>query len=127
MSFYHKLHPLGDAIAPHSRIWRKPGEGVTVTAKGSKIGNNGPAAKFFVAIGYKVGVVLCEKWESEEKFDGFHYKQFIKRHRPSALRASANARNKLVLQDGCPVQGSKQAQIGYNELGCKISLFFGNQ
>ena len=39
-----------EAIAPKSKIWRKCKEGLTMTYKGKKEGNNGRCAKLFAAI-----------------------------------------------------------------------------
>ena len=120
VSFYHKQNPFNDAIAPKSKIWRKPREGLTMTCKGKKEGNNGRCAKFFVAIAYGKGVIMCEHWDPDVKFNGANYKEFVKRHWPAALENSTNPRNKLVLQDGDPVQKSKQAHLAYDAIGCKI-------
>ena len=117
VTFYHKQHPLEDVIAPKSLIWRKRGEGLYMTAKGKKVGNNGLGAKFFVAISYNKGVVLCEQWDSNEKFNGANYNKFIKEKWEEALRKSNNSKNKLVLQDGCPVQNSKKANLAYDNIG----------
>ena len=120
VSFYHKLNPFNEAIAPKSKIWRKSREGLTMTAKGKKEGNNGRCVKLFVAISYGKGVVMCKAWDPEIKFNGANYKEFVKKHWPRALERSTNPRNKLVLQDGDPVQKSKQAYLAYDAIGCKI-------
>eukprot|EP00794_Sanderia_malayensis_P020833 gene20833-biopygen15362 len=36
VSFVHKSNPYEDALSPAGRVWRKPGEGLEITAKGSK-------------------------------------------------------------------------------------------
>ena len=63
---------------------------------------------------------MCEQWDPKVRFLGVHYKEFVKANFPKALEASTNPRNKLILHDGCPVQNSKQAQLGYSAVGCKI-------
>ena len=76
--------------------------------------------RLFVAIAYGKGVNLCKKFDPKLRFIGANYKDFIKENFPIALERSANPINKLILQDGCPVQKSKQAQLGYDDVGCKI-------
>lgn len=120
VTFYHKLHPYDDVIAPQSLVWRKRGEGLLMSAKGKKEGNNGPGAKFFVGISYNKGVIMCDQWDSTVKFNGINYNTFVKERWRPALEKCTNPRNKLVLQDGCPVQNSKQAKLAYNDVGCKI-------
>ena len=120
VTFYHKQNPFSEAIAPKSKISRKRKEGLTMTCKGKKEGNNGRCAKLFVAIAYGKGVVMCEHWNPDVNFNGVNYKELVKKHRPSALENSTNLVNKLVLQDGNPVQKSKQAQQAYDAIGCKI-------
>ena len=76
--------------------------------------------RLFVAIAYGKGVILCKQFDPELRFIGANYKEFVKENFPIALERSANSVNKLVLQDGCPVQRSKQAHLGYDHVGCKI-------
>ena len=52
VSFYHKQNPFSEAVAPKSKNWRRPCEGLVMTSKGKKEGNNGRCAKLFVAIAY---------------------------------------------------------------------------
>ena len=120
VSFVHKLHPFGDAMAPSGKIWRTKKEGLTLTAKGKKEGYNGKSVRLFVAIAHNKGVIMVEQWDPETRFTGENYRKFVVKHFPKAFRKSANPRNKLVLQDGCPVQKSVQAHLGYAEVGCKI-------
>ena len=40
VSFVHKSDPRKAAIQPKSWVWRKKGEGLSITAKGSKTHNN---------------------------------------------------------------------------------------
>ena len=120
VTFYHKTNPYGEAVAPKAKLWRKRSEGMSMSRKGKKEGNNARSVKLFVAIAYNKGVVMCEQWNPEVRFLGVNYKEFVKRHWPAALENSTNPKNKLVLQDGCPVQKSKQANLAYDELGVKI-------
>ena len=59
---------------------------------------------------------MCEHWNPDVKFNGVNYKE----HWPFVLENSTNPVNKLVLQDGDPVQQSKQAHQAYDAIGCKI-------
>ena len=99
VSFYHKHNPFSDATT----------EGLLITTKGKKEGNNGRCAKSFVAIAFGKGVVMCEHWDPDIHFNGKHYRDFVTTHWPAALQNSTIPINKLVLQDGDPMQKSRQA------------------
>ena len=73
-----------------------------------------------MAIAYGKGVIKCQQWDPEVKFTGRNYQKFVKEHFPNTLELSTNPDNKLILQDGCPVQKSKQTQMAYDGIGCKI-------
>ena len=63
---------------------------------------------------------MCEQWDPNTPSLGIHYKEFAKKHFPAAFECSANPKNKLVLQDGCPVQKPRQAQLRYDVVNCKV-------
>ena len=71
-----------------------------------------------MAIAYGKGVIMCEQWDPKVKFTRRNYKEFVKEHFSNTLELSTN--NKLILQDGCLVQKSKQAQMAYDDIWCKI-------
>ena len=50
VSFVHKRNPCADALAPAARVWRTPGEGLQLTAKGSKDVGGGNICHFIVGI-----------------------------------------------------------------------------
>lgn len=120
VNFYHKNNPFSDAVAPGAKVWRQPSEGLKVTRKGKKEGNNGKKVRMFVAMAYGKGVVMCEQFPPELTFNGINYRQFVMDHFPRALAKSTNPTQKLILQDGDPVQQSKQARLAYDELRCSI-------
>ena len=120
VAFYHKVNPYSQALAPKRKVWRTRGEGLVVTSKGKKEGNGGKCVRLFVAISYGKGVVMCEQWDPQLIFNGSNYKEFVNLHMPNTIAQSNNARNKLILQDGCPVQKSRQANLAYSCIGCKI-------
>ena len=78
------------------------------------------SVKFFVAISYGYEVIMCKKWDNSKVLDGKNNRNFIEKHWLAALQNSSNPHNKLILQEGYPVQESKQAQYGYNTVGCEI-------
>ena len=117
-TFYRKSNPFSESIQPMAKIWRKRSEGSKLIQKGRKTGNNDGQVKLFVAIGYGKGVIMCQQWDPEVKFTRRNYKEFVKEHFSNTLKLSTN--NKLILQDGCLVQKSKQAQMAYDDRGCKI-------
>ena len=67
VSFVYKQNPLQAACGTKSRVWRKKGEGLKFTAKGSKDLAGGRRLHLIVAIAYSKGVVLKEAYE---KMDG---------------------------------------------------------
>ena len=119
-TFYHKRDPYSEAVAPNSKIWRMDGEGLETTRKGKKEGNNGRPVKLLVAIAYQKGVTICEQCDPNTSFLGIHYKEFVKKTFPVAFEWSAEPKNKLVLQDGYPVQKSRQAQLEHDVVNCKV-------
>ena len=119
-TFYHERDPYSEVVAPNSKIWRMDGEGLEITRKGKKEGNSGRPVKLFVAIAYQKGVIMCEQWDPNTPSLGIHYKEFVKKHFPVTFECSVNPKNKLVLQEGCPVQKSKQAQLRYAVVNCKV-------
>ena len=76
--------------------------------------------RLFVAIAYGKGVIMCEQFPPDLRFDGVNYRQFVLEHFPLALEKSTNPVQKLVLQDGDPVQKSRQAHLAYDAVRCSI-------
>ena len=62
---------------------------------------------------------MCEEFPREQRYYGVNYKNFVIEHFPEAFRKCCNDQ-KLVLQDGDPVQTSKQAQLAYDQLKCSM-------
>ena len=112
VSFVHKTNPFSEAISPKSKIWRTKKEGLTMTGKGKKVGNNGKAVRVFVAISYDKGVIMAEQLPDKVRFVGCNYREFVEKHFPLALSNSTKPRNKLIQQDGDPIQKSKRAYLG---------------
>ena len=117
-TFYHERDPYSDAVGPNSKIWRMDEEGLEITRKGKIEGNNGCPVKLFVA--YQKGVIMCEQRDPNTPFLGIHYKEFVKKHFPVAFECSPKPKNKLVLQDGCPVKKLRQVQLRYDVVNCKV-------
>ena len=59
VSFVHKYNPMNEDEKPKARIWRNKGEGLNVTAKGTKELAGGRRLHLMVAVAYGKGVVLC--------------------------------------------------------------------
>lgn len=59
VSFVHKYNPMNEAEKLKARIWRKKGEGLNVTAKGTKELTGGRRLHLMVAVAYGKGVMLC--------------------------------------------------------------------
>ena len=63
VSFIHKGNPMSEASSPKARVWRKKGEGLQVTAKGSENLVGGRRRHILVEIAYGKGIILKEIYE----------------------------------------------------------------
>ena len=81
--FIHKINPLREAITPRARLWRKKGEGLSSTAKGSKDLAGGKRVHLMVAIAPRKGVILAGKYE---KISGCYFSNLIRRTFPTMFR-----------------------------------------
>ena len=115
--FVHKVNPYENATSLRSKVWRRDDEGLhkDCTGKGSKVGNGGKQAKFFVAISYNRGVILAEQYE---KLNGQSFSDFIRKHFEEVFDKSGKSSN-LWLQDGDPSQNSKKATDAQEDVGAQ--------
>ena len=98
VSFVHKYNPRSGVNLNKSRVWRKKGEGLKVTAKGSKDLAGGRRLHVLVAIAYGKGVILAVPFQ---KMDGTFFAQFIRDHFKHGLCSSwAEKKRKKTLCDG---------------------------
>ena len=72
----HK-NAISTATAPKSMIWRKWGEGLKLTGKGSKELACGRSVHVLVAIAYGRGVAMCIPYEN---VNGQFFAKFINDH-----------------------------------------------
>ena len=91
MTFYQK------SIQPKAKIWRKRSEGSKLTRKVRKTGNNGRQVKSFLAIAYGKGIIMCQQWDSDVKFIGRNYKEFVKEHFPNTLELRTKYLRKTLI------------------------------
>lgn len=108
VSFVHKYNPYGEANKPQGRIWRKRGEGLQITAKGSKEMAGGRRIHMLVAIAYGKGVIVAEQYE---KMNGEYFSQFVK-NRMNLLFAKSGPKyngKRVFLMDNDPSQNSTRA------------------
>ena len=73
-------------------------------------------AKYFVAISYGKGVILCEQYNS---LNGEYFKTVIEREFQRMFRESQKA-SKLFIQDGDPSQNSAIARAAWKRAGAKL-------
>ena len=102
----HKRNPSNHATTLRTRTWRKVGEGLKIdcTERTKNEGVDGKMMKFMVAIAHGKGVVAAIQYSGNinvEEFAGI-----IDEHFPDLFDHSANAHNRVFLQDGCPSQNS---------------------
>ena len=118
VSFAYKRNPHNEARATKTMAWRKPNEGLSLTAKGKKEGSGGRVAHFFVAIAFSKGVVLCKQYY--DTLTGETFAEFIRQYFPRTFERCGNPRRKLFLQDGDPRQVSHRAETAMHEVGCSM-------
>lgn len=108
VSFVHKFNPMSEAAKPKARVWRKKGEGLTVTAKGSKELAGGRRLHLMVAVAHGKGVILCEPYE---KLNGEFFANFIRAHFKLTLAKAGPKVNgqRLLVMDNDPSQTSRRA------------------
>ena len=109
VSFVHKCNPHLDALSPKARVWRKPGEGLQITSKGSKDLPGGKRVHMVVAIAYGKGVILSEPYE---KMNGKYFASFVRKNMNLMFgNAGPKAYGKRIfVMDNCPSQNSNQAK-----------------
>ena len=103
VSFVHKYNPRSGVNLNKSRVWRKKGEGLKVTAKGSKDLAGGRRLHVLVAIAYGKGVILAVPFQ---KMDGTFFAQFIRDHFNMAFARAGPKKNgrRLFVMDNDPSQ-----------------------
>ena len=77
VSFVHKYNPFNVAMQTKTRVWRRRGEGLNITAKGSKELAGRIRLHLMVAIGFGGGVILREPYD---KIYGAFFANFLKEH-----------------------------------------------
>ena len=116
--FAWKKNPQDQAVAPKSRVWRKPNEGLELgcTAKAGKAGVTN--LNFMVGISYNHGVVLCERYHGT--ITGDKFAKIVTDHLPEALKNSSNPKSRRILQDNCPRQNSRVAKRAIGKIGAQL-------
>ncbi len=108
VSFVHKFNPLNDAQRPRTRVWRKKGEGLNITSKGSKDLAGGRRIHLMVAIAYGKGIILCKPYT---KMDGHFFASFIRRHFNLTFGKAGikSGGQRIFIMDNDPSQTSRVA------------------
>ena len=107
-------------MAPAARVWRTPGEGLELTAKGSKGVGGGNIYHFIVGISFGTGAVVIEEYT---KMNGEYFSDFIENalHRVLLDRAAATGKDKLqFLQDNDPRQNNGKATEALKIIGVEV-------
>ena len=109
VSFIHKFNPMRAATTTGmARVWRKKGEGLMLTGKGSKDLAGGRRVHVMVAIAHGKGVILAEPYE---KMNGNFFAHFIK-SKFNICFAKAGPKHdgkRIFVMDNDPSQSSKTA------------------
>ena len=89
---------MSDALKPKTHVWRKRGEGLLITTKGSKELAGGRRLHLLVAIAYGKGVICAETY-------GPYFARFIRRQFPTLFDITGKQSNntpKLFVMDNVP-------------------------
>ena len=107
-------------MAPAGRVWRTRGEGLELTAKGSKDLPGGNVCHFVVGICFGAGAVVVEEYT---KMNGRYFSECIEStlHRALINRAAATGKEKLLfVQDNDPSQNSAKAKESLKTIGAEV-------
>ena len=115
VGFEFKRNPYALATAPGARAWRKRGQGLRVTRKGSKEGIT--CLKFLVGISYNRGVTMIK--HIMQQLNGPLYAYIIREN--TFENGVANTDSRTIIQDGDPSQNSSVAVKAFTKK--KIKLF----
>lgn len=119
VSFVYKRNPLNNSASPKARVWCKQGEGLQITAKGSKDLAGGRRLHLLVAIAHGKGVILREPYE---KLNGRFFSQFIRDHFNLCFAAAGPKTNgqHLFVMDNDPSQNSRPTCEAMEEVEGKL-------
>lgn len=117
VSFVHKYNPFNTAIQPKSRVWRMRGEGLKITAKGSKELAGGRRLHLMVAVAFRKGVILRKAYE---KMNGPFFANFVKENLNLCFAKAGPKirRNRIFVMDNCPCQNSRIALSALEDIEC---------
>ena len=119
VSFVHKYNPQTGASSNRSRVWRKKGEGLKFTSRGSKNLAGGRRIHVLVAIAYGKGVILKVAYE---KMNGEYFGQFIRTHFNITFARAGPKMNgrRLFVMDNDPSQRSKSATMALTDIEAEL-------
>lgn len=115
VSFIHKYNPMREATKPKARVWRMRGEGLNITAKGTKELPGGRRLHLMVAVAYGKGVVLIEAYE---KLNAQFFSTFIRQHFNLAFGKSGPKVNqsRMFVMDNDPSQTSMMSMAAIEDI-----------
>ncbi|CAB3978201.1 Transposable element Tcb1 transposase [Paramuricea clavata] len=122
VSFIYKSNPMSDVLKPKNRVWRKRGEGLLLTTKGSKELAGGKRLHLLVAMAHGHGVICAEPYV---KMDGPYFARFIRRHFPILFDITSNNDNtkpKLFVMDNDPSQTSAVARKALKSIKASMQV-----
>lgn len=119
VSFIHKHNPTSSATTGKARVWRKKGEGLMYTGKGSKELAGGRRLHVIVAIAFGKGVILAVPYV---KMDGAFFARFIREHFniTFARAGPKHGSRRLFVMDNDPSQTSKLAMSALREIEAEL-------
>ena len=119
VSFVHKNDPGKAALQPKSRGWRNRGEGLAITAKGSKALVGGRRLHVLAAVAWGKGIILSEVYD---KMNGDFFAQFIKNNFNLCFGKAAPKTDgkRLFVMDNDSYQTSKKAMLALTQIECEL-------
>lgn len=119
MSFIHKFNPKKDACQTNSRVWRKRGDGLQLTARGSKELAGGRRLHLMVAIAHGKGIILKD---AHEKMSGDFFSPFIRTLFNITFAKAGQKANggRYFIMDNNPCQTSRKSISTVNDIEAEL-------
>ena len=117
--FVHKNDPRKAAVQSKSRVFRKKGEGLAVTLKGSKTLAGGRRLHALAAVAWEKGVIRSD--EVYDKMNGDSFADFIKNNFNLCFGEAGpkTGGKRLFVMDNDPCQTSKKAMSALTWIECE--------
>ena len=119
VSFIYEGNPISDAKKLKGRVWRKKGEGLTVTTKGSRDLVGGKRLHLIVVIAYGKDVIFVKPYE---KMTADFVSCFVHRNLPTLFEIAGKEEQdrKIFVMDNDPSQTSAKVMRTIADVGVTV-------